>query len=670
MDAFRAASLGSDTGTSFDSIRSTVTGSKRYSTSHRYLPRGHTSPSDDESEGSSSQGIHHQPLDCQELERRTSTPDDAILAKLRIKTSPPSVSDKQSLPCRIMSLGTKELGRSKDSKRPRSANIEGLPSSNGQGKGKWAGIALQPGFSPISQEQLATEVEGIYAGLIMVEAKCINAHAAMGQSQNTEQSLSTEQWQALVALHRTLLYEHHDFLMATQHPSANSALTGLAQKYNMPARMWKHGIHGFLEILGHRRPDSQEYLLAFIYIAYQMISLLLETVPEFTDTWIECLRDLARYRMAIEEDREIHTIWGDVAGRWYARAHERDMKAAGGDHSPDVGRPHHHAGILEIPALRKVNPYARETTTIIPGSPRSDPKDIKPQPAHQRTTSSSSMTEPVIHGSLHNTNVEAFPDTGAAANFMSSRYVQNQGFEVDVSNKGHVKIGSGSRIRIMGTVTLPFSFTGESEKHSLVFNVLRKSVHDVVLGSRFLRMTETFTRFAHRVGRRVRKAFEHSFHRMCLLGSQQFVSGLINGVSTEAIPDTGADVSVMSASFAKANGLHINREWQHQVMLGFADGSTATAIGLVENAAWNYGADGRTYYTDICVLEDLPVDLVLGYDFLCETCAFAEHENAFWHTEDREDDDAWTLSIIQLLEEAMKRPKNERLREYSDGSVS
>lgn len=43
-----------------------------------------------------------------------------------------------------------------------------------RGKRRWAGIDLQPEFSPISQEQLATEVKGIYAGLVMVEAKCIN----------------------------------------------------------------------------------------------------------------------------------------------------------------------------------------------------------------------------------------------------------------------------------------------------------------------------------------------------------------------------------------------------------------------------------------------------------------------------------------------------------------
>lgn len=222
-------------------------------------------------------------------------------------------------------------------------------------KSPYPNIRLQPESSPISQEQLAAEVKGIYAGLVMVEAKCINIDSQ--KAANPDEPLGAEQWQALIALHRTLLYEHHDFLMATQHPSANAALRGLAMKYHMPARMWKHGIHAFLEVLRHRRPDSQEYMLAFIYLAYQMKALLYETVPVFTDTWIECLGDLARYRMAIEEDKEVHATWGGVAGRWYTMA---------SDKHPKIGRLYHHLGILERPSLRKFYFYARSLTSVMP----------------------------------------------------------------------------------------------------------------------------------------------------------------------------------------------------------------------------------------------------------------------------------------------------------------
>ncbi|KAF2158283.1 hypothetical protein M409DRAFT_61798, partial [Zasmidium cellare ATCC 36951] len=144
---------------------------------------------------------------------------------------------------------------------------------------------------------------------------------------------------------------------ATQHPSATQALRGLPTKYSIPARMWKHGIHKFLEVLRHRRPHSQDYMVAFIYLAYQMMALLLETVPTFTDTWIECLGDLARYRMAIEEEKEVHATWGGVAARWYTMA---------SDLHPAIGRLYHHLGILERPSLRKFCLYAKSLSCVIP----------------------------------------------------------------------------------------------------------------------------------------------------------------------------------------------------------------------------------------------------------------------------------------------------------------
>jgi predicted P-loop ATPase len=65
-------------------------------------------------------------------------------------------------------------------------------------------------------------------------------------------------------------------------------------KYSMPARMWRHGIHAFLEIFRYRLPESQDYMLDFVQMAYSSMVLLYETVPIFEDIWIECLGDLAR----------------------------------------------------------------------------------------------------------------------------------------------------------------------------------------------------------------------------------------------------------------------------------------------------------------------------------------------------------------------------------------
>lgn len=127
----------------------------------------------------------------------------------------------------------------------------------------------------------------------------------------------------------------------------------------MPARMWRHGIHSFLELLRHRLPASLEHMLTFIYLAYSMMALLYETVPNFEDTWIECLGDLGRYRMAIEdEDIRDREIWTEVSRYWYSKA---------SDKAPTTGRLHHHLAILARPnAVKQLFYYTKSLCVAIP----------------------------------------------------------------------------------------------------------------------------------------------------------------------------------------------------------------------------------------------------------------------------------------------------------------
>ncbi|OXV11771.1 hypothetical protein Egran_00468 [Elaphomyces granulatus] len=218
------------------------------------------------------------------------------------------------------------------------------------------GMLLQPETHPITEEQLVNEVRGIYAGLVMVEKKCMEIDRQQSQSSN---KLSDLQWQALIALHRTLLHEHHDFFLASQHPSASAALRKLAERYAMPARMWRYGIHSFLELLRHRLPSSLEHMLTFIYMSYSMMTLLLESVPSFKETWIECLGDLARYRMAVEEnDMRDREVWSGVARYWYNQA---------ADKNPDIGRIQHHLAVLARPNIvQQLFYYTKSLVSVHP----------------------------------------------------------------------------------------------------------------------------------------------------------------------------------------------------------------------------------------------------------------------------------------------------------------
>ena len=226
-----------------------------------------------------------------------------------------------------------------------------------------AEMLLQRDTRPISHDPLVIEVKEIYAVFVMVEAKCIDIEnqtaAATEKDLPIEIQLKNDQLQSLNALHKQLLHGYHEFFLASQHPATSPALRRLAAKYSMPARMWRHGIHATLEVLHHRLPESLEHMLAFIYIAYSMMTLLYETVPTFEDTWIDCLGDLGRYRKAIEDDDpKDREVWSNVARFWYNKAAEN---------SPRVGILHHHVAILTRPySLEHLSLYIRALTRAAP----------------------------------------------------------------------------------------------------------------------------------------------------------------------------------------------------------------------------------------------------------------------------------------------------------------
>ena len=63
--------------------------------------------------------------------------------------------------------------------------------------------------------------------------------------------------------------EHHNFFPSSSRLFAGKAISRLTPQSLMTAKMWRHGIHEFLEI-GTPGPDQ---MLAFIYIDYSMIAL-------------------------------------------------------------------------------------------------------------------------------------------------------------------------------------------------------------------------------------------------------------------------------------------------------------------------------------------------------------------------------------------------------------
>lgn len=140
----------------------------------------------------------------------------------------------------------------------------------------------------------------------MVEKKCIEIDAAQSSYSNKSWD---EEWEVLIAFHRTLLKEHHNFFLASHHPAASPALRRLADKYAMPARMWEHGLEGFLKLLRNQMPGTSKHMLEYLDLAYSVLESLEKYVSSLASEWTECIKGLDMYRDELQkiarEDQEL-----------------------------------------------------------------------------------------------------------------------------------------------------------------------------------------------------------------------------------------------------------------------------------------------------------------------------------------------------------------------------
>lgn len=116
----------------------------------------------------------------------------------------------------------------------------------------------------------------------MVEKKCIEIVSQQAQNPT---KLSKEQWQALIALHRTLLNEHHDFFSATRHHMAPWELRMLASKYAMPLRLLQRNINPALELLKRHAKDTPGRMHDMLDVTFGMLNRLRHEVSPTSPVW-------------------------------------------------------------------------------------------------------------------------------------------------------------------------------------------------------------------------------------------------------------------------------------------------------------------------------------------------------------------------------------------------
>ena len=198
-----------------------------------------------------------------------------------------------------------------------------------------------------------------------------------------------------------------------------------------------------------------------------------------------------------------------------------------------------------------------------------------------------------------------------------------------------ILLPTGGEIQPLGKVKLPFYFSGEPDVYERTFTVVKGCIHDVVLGNKFLKLTKTLCQHHQRLKERVLTKCSH-IPRLCLLNSlNERIRGSINGISTNAYPDTGSDVMVISKREATRLNLYIDTDEASRTILQFADGSYHYTDGMVYDAEWQFGDGGTGIRCDLHVLDQLSCDLILSNEFLFDNQVFANYQHCFYdmHTD-------------------------------------
>ena len=253
-----------------------------------------------------------------------------------------------------------------------------------------------------------------------------------------------------------------------------------------------------------------------------------------------------------------------------------------------------------------------------------------------------------VPGNLNGAQVTAFPDTGAEKNVISLDFAVRNKINIQRDSQLEFQLPTGKVSRSVGTAYLPWRFSHESKVFNILFSVLPKCTHDVIIGGNFLKFTQTLTKFARRIKTKL-LPFPPRLG-VKLLGSQkQRVRGSLDGEHVVAVPDTGSDVMLVSTAYAKQRGFRIFGQNDCRSELEFADGSRAFTRGLVKDIDWSFDDSDTSYQCDFHVLDNLSVDVVLSNDFLFNVNAFSGYDSSFFDEDDVNAEGYVELSLVRQI---------------------
>ncbi len=265
---------------------------------------------------------------------------------------------------------------------------------------------------------------------------------------------------------------------------------------------------------------------------------------------------------------------------------------------------------------------------------------------------------PEVRGTLDGVPVRALPDWGSTVNAVSQSFARRHKLRIDTTQTSLLPLLGGNVAESIGRVVGLFKFKGEKEVYRREFQVLRKSVHDVILGREFLDETKTLTKHDRRIIHTVRPCIRRG-KRLFLMDDapKERIRCAVGGAAASAFPDTGSDLMLVSGDFARRNGFKIHRGKRYKTEIELIDGSTIRTDGMVLNVELQFdvpppsshelnydqyhgflsglssltgrGTKTTTFMCDLHVVEDLPCDIILSNEFIFQNKVFSRFKSLF-----------------------------------------
>jgi hypothetical protein len=228
---------------------------------------------------------------------------------------------------------------------------------------------------------------------------------------------------------------------------------------------------------------------------------------------------------------------------------------------------------------------------------------------------------------------DTLPDSMSTENIMSREYADRIGAAIGRhQEKRRVYTNAcGNSFSSIGEVVADVVFPDEPSKvwRNCRFSVVDRCAAAVIMGDPFLRLTETLTRFRHRL-KKLGTASLKKFWRLCYMDiPRRLLSCSVGGKMVSAAADTGSDIDLVSYNYARRRQWLVHNLPREAGYIVLADRSMKKVTGYVK-VPLRIG--DALYSKTFFVLKGLVSDVLLGDSTLDELDAFNRYKDYFVET--------------------------------------